>query len=300
MITFKFSPMFLTAMLFLTPAALLSQGMENTSAQSGYAPVNGLKMYYEIHGEGEPLVLIHGSFMTIGSNYGAIIPELAKSNQVIAVELQGHGRTADIDRPFSYPGFADDLAGVLDHLDIEKANILGYSLGATVGLQLAISHPKKVGKIVFISSVYKRDGWIPSVRDALENMQPEFLTNTPLKTEYDRIAPDKEHWREFITKMIAFENTPFDLGLNNIKKLENPILIINGDYDGVDLSHSMELFQALGGGGSGVMEPLSESRFAMIPGTTHVTLMMQTETLAPMISAFLEAEPVPNTPANQH
>lgn len=262
--------------------------VQNHLVQSGYAPVNGLEIYYEIYGEGEPLVLLHGSFMTINSSYGALIPELAKSNKVIAVELQGHGRTADIDRPFTYPNFADDVAGLLDHLGFDKATILGYSLGATVGLQLAVSHPQKVNKIVFISSVYKSDGWIPSVRESFANMKPEFLTNTPLKTEYDRIAPDKTDWNEFISKMIAFLNTPFDLGLNTIKELKHPILIINGDYDGVDISHSMDLFKAFDGGGSGVMEPLSESQFAVVPGTTHVTLMMQTETLLSMISSFLE------------
>ncbi len=266
--------------------------------RSGYAPVNGLKMYYEIHGEGKPLVLLHGSFMTIDMNYGQLIPELANNNKVISVELQGHGHTADIDRPFSYINFAKDMAALLDHLKIEKANFLGYSLGATIALQTAILYPEKVEKIVFISSVFKRNGWIPSVRESLSNMKPEFLTNTPLKSAYDAVAPDKGHWNDFLTRMIAFENKTFDLGIENIKKLESPILIINGDYDGVDVSHSMELFKALGGGGMGVMEPLFASQFAIIPGTTHVTVMMQTDKLLEMINPFLEDKPAVGTQLN--
>ena len=277
----------ITAITIFIITHTMAQSTSNPSATSGYAPVNGLKMYYEIYGEGEPLVLLHGSFMTISMNYGELIPELAKTNKVIAVELQGHGHTADIDRPFSYPNFAEDVAALLNHLKIDSANILGYSLGGTVGLQLALLHPEKVKRIAFISSVYKFEGWLPDTREMVTGMKPEFLTNTPLKTEYDKVAPDPSQWNDFITKMITFENTSYDLGLENIKKLSCPILIINGDYDGVDVTHSMELFKALGGGGTGVMEPLSESQFAMIPGTTHVTVMMQTNKLLEMIIPFL-------------
>jgi pimeloyl-ACP methyl ester carboxylesterase len=263
------------------------QAQEQQHVTTGYAPVNGLDMYYEIHGEGEPLVLIHGSFMTIDMNYGQLIPELAKSNQVIAVELQGHGHTKNIDRPFSFENFAQDVAALLDHLGIPKANLAGYSLGATVALQTAILFPEKVGKIVFISSVSKNDGWIPAAREAIAGIQPEYITASPLKSAYDAVAPDKSQWNHFVSGMITFEHKPFDLGLENIKQLKAPICIINGDYDGVDLSHSKEIFEAAGGGGFGVMEPLSPSRLAIIPGTTHVTVMMQTDQILEVIAPFL-------------
>lgn len=181
-----------------------------------------------------------------------------------------------------------DVAGVLNHLKIERANILGYSLGATTALQFAIKYPRKVDKIVFISSTFKEDGWLPSVREMVKGMKPEFLTHTPLKTEYDKIAPDTSNWNNFLTKMIAFEHKPYDLGIEKIKNLKSPILIINGDYDGVDVLHSLQLFKALGGGEAGIMEPLSKSQFAIIPATTHVTVMMQTNQLLTYIHPFLK------------
>jgi len=274
-------------LLIILSVSLLSVNAQIQPSKSGYAPVNGLDMYYEIYGDGEPLILLHGSFMTIGTTYGQLIPELAKSNKVIAVELQGHGHTKNIDRTFSYENFANDVAGLMDYLEIEQANFIGYSLGATIVLKTALLHPEKINKIVFISSVYKLDGWIPEVKQSFASMKPEFLTNSPLKSAYDAVAPQKEQWNTFISQMIAFENKPYDLGLENIKKVRSPLLIINGDYDGVDLAHSQELFTAVGGGGFGIMEPLSDSRLAVIPGTTHVTVMMQTEQLLRHINPFL-------------
>lgn len=260
----------------------------STLKSKGYAPVNGLKMYYEVHGEGEPLVLIHGSFMTIDLNWIELLPELAKKHKVIAFEMQGHGRTADINRTVTYTTLANDVAGLLKFLKIDSANVLGYSLGATTGLELAIKHPKLVKKLVFISSVYKHEGWIKSVRDIIATMSPEFLTHTPLKTEYDRVAPDTANWTKFLTKMIKFENMPYDLGIDNIKKIKSPILIINGDNDGVDNIHTTQLYKAIGGGVSGDMEPMSKSQLAILPGSTHVTVIMQTSQLLNFIAPFLK------------
>jgi len=258
-----------------------------TLKSSGYAPVNGLKLYYEVHGAGKPLVLIHGAYMTIDLNYAEMIPELAKSRQVIALELQGHGRTADIDRPFSNTSMADDVHALLKYLKIDSAEVLGYSMGATVALEMAIRHPESVSKLVFISSVFRYEGWIKEARDVFPTMKPEFLENTPLKTEYDRLAPDKTHWKTFVEKMTAFDSKSFDLGAANIKALKCPVLIIKGDNDGVELSHISEMYQLLGGGVFGDMAGLPKSRLAIIPGMTHVTLMMQTKTLLGFIQPFL-------------
>lgn len=252
-----------------------------------YAPINGLEMYYEIYGEGEPLILVHGSFMTIATTYGQFIPELAKSNKVIAMELQGHGHTKNIERPFSYENFADDIIGLMDHLNIDRAHLIGYSLGATIALKTALRYPDRTNKIVFISSVYSMDGWLPEIQQTFANMKPEYLTNTPLKSAYDEVAPDPSQWISFVEGMIAFENRPFDLNIDEIKKRNLELLIINGDYDGVDLNHSQELFRAVGGGGFGIMEPLSNSRLAVIPGTTHITLMQKTGVLLNYIAPFL-------------
>lgn len=260
----------------------------STLKSSGYAPVNGLKMYYEIHGEGKPLVLLHGSFMTIDLNFSELIPELAKTHKVIAVELQGHGRTADIDRPYSYPSLAKDVADLLTFLKIGNADVLGYSLGGTVALELAIQKPEDVKNLIIVSSVYKLDGWIKPARDIFPTITPEMFENTPLKKDYIRLAPDKNHWKEFVTKLVALDVTPFDLGADNIKAIKCPVLIISGDNDGVDLNHVADLYRLCGGGVFGDMAGLPKSQLAIIPGMTHVTLMMQTDKLVSLINPFLK------------
>ncbi|MCW3463449.1 alpha/beta fold hydrolase [Chitinophaga nivalis] len=259
----------------------------HTPKKTGYAPVNGLKMYYEIQGEGRPIVLIHGSYMTIDMNYGALIPELAKTHQVIALEMQGHGRTADIDRPFSFPALADDVAALLQYLKVDSADVLGYSLGATVALQLTLRHPALVRKLVFISSAYKYDGWSKEAREIFAKMDPAFLESTPLKTAYDQLAPDKSHWKTFVTKMIKFDEQPYDLGAANIKAIKSPVLMISGDNDGVDLHHITDMYRLLGGGVFGDMAGLPASRLAIIPGASHVSLMMETHKLLAIIQPFL-------------
>lgn len=255
---------------------------------SGYAPVNGLKMYYEVYGNGDPLVLIHGSYMSIDLNYGPIIPELAKKHKVIALELQGHGRTADIDRDYSFDVMAEDVAGLLKYLNINNAAVLGYSLGATVALNFTIKHPEMVNKLVFISSVYKSDGWIPSVRNLFPMIKPEFFEHTPLKTEYNRLAPDTAHWKAWVTKLAKFDATPFDLGIDNVKKIKCPVLIIKADNDGIDLTNVNEMYTALGGGVSGDMAGIPKSQLAIIPATSHVSLMMATVPLLNIINPFLD------------
>jgi pimeloyl-ACP methyl ester carboxylesterase len=280
--------LFLNTLLMNTLIAQQTNTNRNTEKKTGYAPVNGLKMYYEIHGEGEPLVLLHGSYMTIDLNYSQIIPELAKHHKVIALEFQGHGRTADIDREYSWDAMADDVVALLKYLNINNADILGYSFGATVGLELTIKHPELVNKLVFISSVYKFDGWIQSVRDIFPGIIPEFFEATPLKTEYNRLAPDTAHWKPWVRKLARFDATSFDLGIENVKTIKCPVLIIKGDNDGVDLEEINTMYKALGGGVSGDMAGIPKSQLAIIPATSHVTLMMATTPLLNIINPFLD------------
>ena len=187
------------------PLILLNLITTSASSQQekGYAPVNGLKLYYEIHGEGKPILLFHGSYMSI-EGWGHFLPQLAKTRKVIAVEMQGHGHTADIDRPFSYTSMADDAAQLLKYLKIEKVDILGYSFGGTIALEFGIKHPELTDKIVVISSVFKHEGWSADVRSALKSITPDFLDNTPMKAEYDRIAPNPKHWKDFVKKTDQF------------------------------------------------------------------------------------------------
>lgn len=254
---------------------------------SGYAPVNGLKIYYESYGEGAPIVLLHGSFMTIGTNWGQLIPELSKTHKVIALEMQGHGHTADSDRPYSYTALADDVAGLLKYLDIKQADIIGYSFGAPIAYQLAIAHPQLVGKLVIISGVYKKAGWLPQVQQAISGITPALFANTPMKQAYDSVAPDPAHWAAFITKMVKFAGQDFDLGDDNIKHLSSPVLMIMGDNDGVDLQYTTRTYQLLGGGVIGDLAGLPKSQLAIIPNSSHVGLMGKTEILSGIMLPFL-------------
>lgn len=254
---------------------------------SGYAPVNGLKLYYEVHGEGEPVLLLHGLYMTIDLNYGQLIQVLKQSRRVIAVELQGHGRTTDIDRPLSYEALADDVAGLLKHLNIDRADILGYSFGGTVALQFGITHPGMVRKMIILSTVYTYTGWQPEVREVLKNLKPESFEKTPLKSAYQRIAPDPNNWTNFLRKYMEFDTRDFDLGADNIKAFAFPVLLIMGDNDGVELSHKTEMYRLCGGGVFGDIAGLPKSQLAIFPGTTHVSLMMGTQRLASVIEPFL-------------
>lgn len=258
-----------------------------TLKSSGLAPVNGLKLYYEVHGEGKPIVLLHGSYMTIDLNFSELIPELAKTRKVIVLEMQGHGRTADINRPISYKALADDVAALLKYLKVDSADVLGYSLGGTVAFDLAINHPEMVTKLIAVSTVHKYTGWSQAVRDVLKTIKPEFLDSTPLKTEYDRVAPDPKQWHAFLDKYMKFDQQDFDLGADNIKKIKAPVLLIMGDNDGVDMSYKAELYKLCGGDVFADMQGLPQSQLAIIPGSTHVTLMMQTDKLVPVIMPFL-------------
>src|SRR5580698_4473853 len=187
-----------------------SNGQQSNPADSGYVPVNGIKVYYEVYGEGRPIVLLHGAFYTIGMNWGQLIPELSKTRKVIAIELQGHGHTPYSDRKLDFPTLASDVAGVMDHLKIDSADVAGFSMGGSVAYQLTIQSPRRVRKLVIISSTYKSSGWRPEVNNAFKHFKPEFFTNSPLNTAYDAVAPDKTNWTKFVQQMIAFAGMPFD------------------------------------------------------------------------------------------
>jgi pimeloyl-ACP methyl ester carboxylesterase len=182
---------FLVAML--VPAVAAAQQTPTT----GYAPVNGLKMYYEIHGSGEPVVLLHGAFMTITNNWTGWIDELSKTRKVIAVEMQGHGRTADIDRDISGANLADDVAALLDYLKIPRADLIGYSMGGGVAMECAIRHPDKVRKVVVISSTFRRDGMVKEARGAIPKLTAEAFKGSPIETEYKKLSPTPDDFPKF-------------------------------------------------------------------------------------------------------
>jgi pimeloyl-ACP methyl ester carboxylesterase len=265
-----------------------SNGQQLKPTESGYAPVNGIKVYYEVYGDGRPIVLIHGAFYTIQMNWGQLIPELSKTRKVIAIEMQGHGHTPYSDRKLDIATLASDVAGVMDYLKVDSADVAGYSMGGSVAYQLTIQSPKRVRKLVIISSTYKSTGWRPEVANAFKSFKPEFFTNTPFETAYDAVAPDKANWTKFLEQMIAFAGTPFDMGDANIAKITSPVLIISGDNDGLDKVELMKTYQLLGGGVSADLGPMPKSHLAIVPSQGHVSLMMQTNTILGYLDDFLK------------
>lgn len=284
-------PQLLKSILFiaiLMAATNLSQAQQAKPSNKGYAPVNGIKVYYEVYGEGRPLVLLHGAFMTIDLNWGQLIPELSKTRKVIAIELQGHGHTPYSDRKLAHATLASDVAGVMDYLKIDSADVAGYSFGGTIAYEFAIQHPKRLRNLVIISSTYKSAGWMPEINTAFKNLKPELFVNTPLKTAYDAVAPDKTQWTKFMEQMIATANTPFDLGDTNIAKIKTPVLIIAGDNDGLDKIELIKTYKLLGGEVIADMAPMPKSQLAIVPAQSHVSLMAQTGTILNYLNNFLK------------
>ena len=259
---------------------------------TGYAPVNGVKMYYEIRGQGEPVVLLHGAFMAISGDWNDWINELAKTRKVIAVEMQGHGRTADIKREITYENLSDDVAALLDYLKIERADIVGYSLGAGTAMMTAIRHPEKVRKVVSISHPIRRDGWVKEANDFWPSFSLEMMKGTPAETEREKLNPVPGSFPAFFAHIKAAAIRPWDFGADKFKANKAPMFFINGDADGVRIDHIAEMYRLKGGGYiHGDMFPRAESRLAILPDTTHVTLMNRMTTIVPMINDFLDAKP---------
>jgi pimeloyl-ACP methyl ester carboxylesterase len=285
----KATAFFLSIVLTVFLSGVVSGQQKPTT---GYAPVNGLKMYYEIHGSGEPVVLLHGAFMAITGDWNDWINELAKTRKVIAVEMQGHGRTADINRDITYENLSDDVAALLDYLKIERADIVGYSLGAGTAMQCAIRHPERVRKVVSISAPMRRDGWVKEANDFWPTFTWEIFKGTPMETEYKRLSPTPDKFPDFVNHIKAFALRPYDFGADKLKATKAPMFFIHGDADGVRLDHIAEMFRLKGGGEiHGDMQPRPASRLAILPDTTHVTLMNRMTTIVPMINDFLDGKP---------
>jgi pimeloyl-ACP methyl ester carboxylesterase len=262
--------------------------MHSTPPQTGYAPVNGLDMYYEMHGTGQPLLMLHGAFMTV-ELMGKLVPELARSRQVIAVEFQGHGHTADIDRPLRYEHLADDAAALLGYLRVGSADVYGYSLGAGAGLQLAIRHPHLVRKLVLVSGSYTSAGLHPEVLASIDQIKPELFDGTPWRAAYDAVAPHREAFPTLVDKMKQLDLQPFAWPAEAVKGIPAPTLIVVGDADGTRPEHAVEMFRLRGGGVFGDVVGLPAAQLAILPGTTHVGMLERADWQVAMITPFLDA-----------
>jgi pimeloyl-ACP methyl ester carboxylesterase len=280
--------MFRTALI--AASLLLASAARGTAQAVGNrVRVNGMEMYYEVSGTGDPLVVLHGAYMNIPT-MGAIIPRLARTHKVYAVEFQGHGRTTDIDRPITYPNMADDVAEFMNAVGLTNADVFGYSMGAQVGIQLAIRHPAKVNKLVAASVAYDLEGWQPEFKDVIPQMTVEMMLQMPFANDYPKLAANPKGFPELARKLIALEKEPMAWE-NDVKALETPTLIITGDADVATLEHSVALFRLLGGGVMGDMgKPLPASRLAVLPATSHTAVITQTDLLHALIEPFLKGQ----------
>jgi pimeloyl-ACP methyl ester carboxylesterase len=276
--------------IFTAAALLLMNGAPIVAEPVGHrARVNGMQMYYEVSGDGAPLVVLHGAYMNIRS-MGAIIPKLAQTHKVYALELQGHGRTTDIDRPITYPNLADDVAAFMDTVGIKKADVFGYSMGAVAGLQLAIRHPDKVNKLVMASGAYDANGWQPAFKAFIPQMTVDMFVAMPFAQDYRRLAPNPDGFPALVAKLIAIEKEPMAWE-RDVKALKTAVLIIAGDADVATLEHYVALFRLLGGGVMGDMgQPLPASRLAIMPATAHTAVINQPDLLLAFIEPFLKGE----------
>lgn len=278
-----------TAFLLMTLAATNLPAQRKPT--TGYAPVNGLKMYYEVHGSGEPVVLLHGAFMTITNNWDGWISELSKTRKVIAIEMQGHGRTADIAREINDENLADDVAALLTHLKIPRADLMGYSMGGGVAMQCAIRHPDKVRKAVILSSTFRSDGMVAGAYESIPKLTADDFKGTPIETEYKKLSPTPDDFPKFVRHVLAAASKGYDFGADKLKATPAPMFFVHGDADGVRLAHIAEMFRLKGGEVHGDMGPRSASRLAILPDTTHVTLMQRSSIIIPMVNDFLDAKP---------
>jgi pimeloyl-ACP methyl ester carboxylesterase len=278
--------------IILAAAIAGAQTKPMAASQTGYAPVDGLRMYYEIHGTGQPLVLLHGG-LGATEMFDPIMPALAKDRQVIALDLQAHGRTADIDQPMSYEAMADDVAGLIRYLKLERADVMGYSVGGEVALRTAIQHPEVVRQLVIVSATFRRDGWYPEIVAGMSQMGPasaEQMKQTPMYQLYSQIAPRPADWNVLNTTLGEMFRKDYDWS-SEVKAIHLPTLLVFGDADAVRTAHAVELFELLGGGkrdggwdGSGI----STARLAILPGVTHYTIF-SSPALVSTVVAFLDA-----------
>ena len=238
------------AVLLLVVGCAASPGRERAPASElaptatfrrGHAPVNGLRMYYEVHGNGPPLLLLHGGGSSIRTTFGEVLPALAEHHQVIAVEQQGHGHTADIDRPLSFEQMADDTAALLGHLGVESADVFGFSNGGSVAMQLAMRHPGKVRRLVVGSAFYANDGLEPQVRALFRQPPNAAGMPAPLRDEYLRIAPDPGNLQRLVEKLMAMLSGFHDWPAESLRAISAPTLVLQANADVARPEHAIEM-----------------------------------------------------------
>lgn len=272
-------------------AGTIKVASDSTLRKSGYVAVGDLKMYYEIHGQGQPLLLLHGGLMDL-SFWGTTLTELAKTHQVIAFDMEGHGRTADLDRPLTWEQITDDVAAATRNLGYQKVDVMGYSLGGVVALRMGMKYPEQVNKLVVVSGIYSADGYYPLLKQHWPTA--EQLAGSEQEQEYVKVAPNPAHWTIFVEKVRAELIHFKGWDDSEVRTIKAPTLILFGDNDAVLPEYEVHLFRLLGGDKAigGIADPL-RSQMAVLPNTTHFDICMKTDLLIPMINPFLKEEVTP-------
>ncbi|KAA0992821.1 alpha/beta fold hydrolase [Dyadobacter aurulentus] len=256
---------------------------------TGYAEVNGMRMYYEIHGKGEPIVLLHGAYMSMEGPMKKVAEKLSPNRKVILAELQGHGRTGDIGRAITYESLGDDIAALMRHLKIDSADVMGYSMGAGAALQLAVRHPGLVKKAVLISGSYSDKGVQPSLKPMIPQMSADMFAGSPMKTEYNQLSPDSTKFPVLVEKLKALDMKEYDWEKDYVK-IRKPLFLIFGDSDVVVMDHINDMFTKLGGNVMGDLTPMPNVRLAVLPYTSHINAINRVDWFAPMVDEFLGIE----------
>jgi pimeloyl-ACP methyl ester carboxylesterase len=264
-----------------------------TPRQTGYAPVNGLQMYYEIHGSGgTPLLLLHGGLFNIDLQFAELIPELAATRQVIAADFQGHGRTNDIDRPLRSADLASDVVGLLQHLGVTHADVFGFSVGGATALNLVIKHPELVRKLIVSSASFHPDGDRPENSEAVGKLTVDMIAGTPMEQEYRAKSPHPEKLQDLLDKLGTFDVGFTGWSDADVEGIAAPTLITVGDCDAVKLDHAVKFLQLRGGDVNGDFTGVPSSQLAVLPGTTHFFGLARTELVLDVVFHFLDA-PMP-------
>ncbi len=264
-----------------------------SAPQSGYAPVNGLRMYYENHGSGTtPLVLLHGGLFNIDLQFGELLPSLAATRHVIAADFQGHGRTDDIDRPLTCADLASDVVGLLQHLDVPRADVFGFSVGGGVALHLAVRHPELVRKVIVSSVSFQPDGDRPENTEAVGEMTVDMIAGTPMEQDYRAKSPHPDGLQSLLDKLSTFDHGFTGWSDDDIRGIAAPTLLTVGDCDAVRLEHAVRFLQLRGGDVNGDFVGVPASHLAVFPGTTHFFGLARTDLVRDVVLTFLDA-PMP-------
>lgn len=263
----------------------------HAATETGYAPVNGLRMYYEIHGTGggTPLLLLHGGLFNIDLQFGPLLPGLSGARQVIAADFQGHGRTGDIDRPLTSGGLASDVVGLLRHLGVSQVDVFGFSVGGAVALHLALRHPELVRKAIVSSVSFHPDGDRPENAEAVGQMTVDMIAGTPMEHDYLAKSPNPDKLQDLLDKLGAFDRDFSGWSDDDIRGFSAPTLITVGDCDAVTLEHAVRFLQLRGGDVNGDFVGVPTSQLAVFPGTTHFYGLARTSLVLDVVTTFLDS-----------